>query len=59
MAELLIEYFAPYRQKRQQLGENPGYVKEVLSDGVRRARAVASQILSKVRDAVGLGAKNA
>jgi tryptophanyl-tRNA synthetase len=59
LAELLIEYFAPYRQKRQELSENPAYIKEVLTEGVHRARAVASQTLAKVRDAVGLGAKNA
>lgn len=58
LAELLIEYFSPYRQKRIELGENIGYVKEVLSDGARRAASVATKTLAKVRDAVGLGPKN-
>jgi tryptophanyl-tRNA synthetase len=58
LAELLIEYFAPYRQKRIELGENIGYVKEVLAKGARRARAVAAETLAKVRDAVGLGPRN-
>jgi tryptophanyl-tRNA synthetase len=58
LAELLIEYFAPYRQKRMELGENIGYVKEVLAKGAGRAKAVAGETLAKVRDAVGLGPRN-
>jgi tryptophanyl-tRNA synthetase len=58
LAELLIEYFVPYRQRRTELGENIGYVKEVLAKGARRASAVAGETLAEVRNAVGLGAKN-
>ncbi len=58
LAELLIEYFAPYRQKRIELGENIGYVKGVLAKGAGRAKAVAAETLVKARDAVGLGPKN-
>ncbi len=54
-AELLCEYFRPYRQKRQELEQNRDYVEQVLTDGARRARAVASETLRRVRDAVGLG----
>ncbi len=58
LVELLIEYFAPYRQKRMELGKDIGYVRSVLSNGARRAASVASVTLAKARDAVGLGAKN-
>jgi tryptophanyl-tRNA synthetase len=58
LVELLIDYFKPYRQKRIELGENIGYVKDVLRKGASRARVVAAETLGKVRDAVGLGAKN-
>ena len=58
LAELLIEYFAPYRQKRTELGGDIGYVKEVLAKGAGRAKAVAAETLAKVRDAVGLGPRN-
>lgn len=56
VVELLQEYFRPYRQKRQELEDNPNYVEKVLSDGARRARAIAVQTMRRVRDVVGLGA---
>jgi tryptophanyl-tRNA synthetase len=55
LAELLIEYFRPYRQKRAELEKNIDNVKRVLADGARRARAVARQTLDEVRKAVGIG----
>jgi tryptophanyl-tRNA synthetase len=58
LAELLIEYFAPYRQKRIELGKNIDYVRSVLSNGARRAASVATKTLAKARDAVGLGSRN-
>jgi len=56
LAELLIDYFRPYRQKREELENDIGVVKEMLAKGARRARAVASETLNEVRKAVGLGA---
>ena len=58
LAELLIEYFAPYRQKRAELADNPDFVEQVLKDGSERAGSVARQTLSRVRRAVGLRGKN-
>jgi len=58
LAELLIEYFAPYRQKRAELADNPDFVEQVLKDGAERAGSVARQTLSRVRRAVGLRGKN-
>jgi tryptophanyl-tRNA synthetase len=55
LAELLIDYFAPYRQKRAELEKDIGYVKNVLADGAKRAKAVAAETLAKVRKAVGYG----
>jgi tryptophanyl-tRNA synthetase len=54
LAELLIEYFKPYRQKRDELEKNIDYVKKVLRDGAERAAAVADETLKKARQAVGL-----
>lgn len=56
LAELIIEYFEPFRQKRAELENNIDYVKQVLAKGAERAKAVASKTLDKVRKAVGLGA---
>jgi len=55
LAELMIEYFKPYRQKKAELDNNIDYVKEVLAKGAERARAVAAETFNEVRKAVGLG----
>jgi tryptophanyl-tRNA synthetase len=54
LAELVTDYFKPFRQKRAELENNVDYVKKVLADGAERARAVAGQTLEKARQAVGL-----
>ncbi len=56
LAELLIEYFKPFRQQRTELESNIDYVKKVLADGAERAKAVAGKTLAQARKAVGLGA---
>ncbi|MBL7215570.1 MAG: tryptophan--tRNA ligase [Phycisphaerae bacterium] len=55
VVELLHEYFGPFRQKREELENNRDYVEKVLSDGAQKARAVARQTMTRVRDAMGLG----
>jgi tryptophanyl-tRNA synthetase len=57
LSELIIEYFKPYREKREQLAGNVDYIKEVLAKGAERAKAVAVQTLAEARKAVGLGGK--
>jgi tryptophanyl-tRNA synthetase len=54
LAELMIDYFKPFRHKRAELAGNIDYVKKVLSDGAGRARAVAAETLEKARAAIGL-----
>jgi len=54
LAELMLDYFKPYREKRSELENNISYVKEVLANGAERAKAVASETLEKARQAVGL-----
>jgi tryptophanyl-tRNA synthetase len=55
LAELMIEYFRPFRKKRIEMENNIDYVKKTLADGARRAKAVASETLARARNAVGLG----
>ncbi|MGA2602600.1 MAG: tryptophan--tRNA ligase [Verrucomicrobiia bacterium] len=50
----LMDYFAPLRQKREELVKNLDYVHEVLRKGAERANAVADETMGKVRKAVGL-----
>jgi tryptophanyl-tRNA synthetase len=54
LAELTIEYFKPYREKRAELGKSLDDVKKVLADGAERARAIAGPTLEKARQAIGL-----
>jgi tryptophanyl-tRNA synthetase len=54
LAELLLEYFRPFRQKRAELEKNLDYVREVLAQGAEKAKAVACKTLAKARKAVGL-----
>ena len=56
LAELMIDYFKPFREKRAELENNIDYVKEVLANGAERARAVAAKTLTDVREVVGVGA---
>jgi tryptophanyl-tRNA synthetase len=54
LAELMIEYFKPYRERRAELESHLNDVKKMLADGADRARAVAGPTLEKAREAVGL-----
>jgi tryptophanyl-tRNA synthetase len=54
LADLMIDYFKPFRQKRAELENDIDYVKDVLANGAKRAKAVATETLEKARQAVGL-----
>ncbi len=56
LAELMIDYFKPFRQKRAELENDIAYVKEVLANGAKRARTVAAETLAEALKAVGLRA---
>jgi tryptophanyl-tRNA synthetase len=56
LAELMIDYFKPFREKRAELEKRPDYARRVLADGAKRAKAIASKTLARARKAVGLGA---
>lgn len=52
--EQVWTYFAPMRERRQQILADPGYVDQVLKEGAERANQLASTVLKRVRTAVGL-----
>ena len=54
LAELMLNYFEPYRQRREDLANNLDYVHDVLTKGAARAKAVARETLNQARVAVGL-----
>lgn len=52
--EALWEYFRPMRERRANLAADPAYLETVLRSGAERARSVAAQTMTRVREAVGL-----
>jgi len=52
--EKLWEYFAPMRQRREQLLRDKSYIDNVLAKGAQRANEIADQVMTRVRKAVGL-----
>ena len=54
LADLINERFGEAREKYAQLEKRPDYVRDVLAQGGRRARAVAEATMQRVRAACGL-----
>jgi len=50
----LWEYFAPMRQRREEILARPGYIEEVLTLGAERANGIANEVMTRVRQAIGL-----
>ena len=48
------DFFAPVREKREELENNLDYVNEVLAKGAETARQEANKVMDRVRSAVGL-----
>lgn len=54
LADVADRYFAEARARRVQLENDPDHVSEVLRQGAVKARATASQVLDRVRNACGI-----
>lgn len=54
LVNVIWDYFEPYREKRQQLINDPNQVHDIMRQGEKKARAVALDYLNKARQAVGL-----
>ena len=52
MADHLIEWITPVRERRVQYENNPKRVLEILDEGSKKARAVAKETMARVREAV-------
>ena len=52
MADNLIKWIAPVRERRRELESNPARVLEILDAGSKRARATAITTMERVREAV-------
>jgi tryptophanyl-tRNA synthetase len=51
---ILMDYFKPYREKREKMAAEKGFAEELRKKGADRARIAAMSILTKVRSAVGV-----
>ena len=58
LLDKFIDYFNPYRIRREKLLNNMDYVYEILQDGAKKARCIATLKLEEVRELVGLLKKN-
>jgi tryptophanyl-tRNA synthetase len=56
--EKLWSYFAPMRNRREEILRDKSYIDNVLTRGAERANAVADQVMERVRDAVGISRSN-
>jgi tryptophanyl-tRNA synthetase len=59
LAERIIEFFRPMREKREALAAHPDYVEEVLAAGLAKVRPIVEATMAEVRLAVGLGQRRA
>ncbi len=56
LADASEQFFAPARQRRQELESRPDTVDDILKDGARRAREKAAEVLARVESACGIRA---
>jgi len=54
LTETLNEYLKPLRTKRRELEANMDYVRSVLINGIKQARAVGNETLSEVRQVMNM-----
>ena len=54
LAKVLNQYLSPLREKRAEIAKNKDALLDMLYDGSRRARSIASQTLAEVMESMGL-----
>ena len=58
LKDILVEdidaFIKPMREKRQELEKNKDFVISIINEGSKRAKEIASQKMSQIRDAVGV-----
>lgn len=54
LAGIINETFAPFRERRQELARDPDRIHKILEHGNAKARKVAKQTLSEVREVMGM-----
>ncbi len=54
LAKAIYTELQPIQEKRRALENDPDYVEDVINDGAKKARAIASKTLEEVREKMGL-----
>ena len=54
LAEVMWDYFSPYREKREYYNNNHNEVREILNHGASKASNVAAEMMEQVRSATGI-----
>jgi tryptophanyl-tRNA synthetase len=54
LAENMIKYLAPIRERSEELSSNPERIRQILGDGAARARVRAAETMKEVRERLGL-----
>ncbi|MBU0576461.1 tryptophan--tRNA ligase [Patescibacteria group bacterium] len=54
LAEAIYKELQPIWEKRKELEKKPDYVKQIIEDGAKKARQIASQTLAEVKEKMGL-----
>jgi len=54
LAEVIWEYFRPYREKREYFEKHQDEVREILNSGAEKARDIAMPTMEKIRTATGI-----
>ncbi|MBN1501655.1 MAG: tryptophan--tRNA ligase [Spirochaetes bacterium] len=52
--EIILEYFGPYRAKREALAADPDSVRKILKQGAEKTREIAEKTLKEVRKKSGI-----
>lgn len=54
LAEVMIEYLKPIREKRKKFLEDKNYVMKILKDGAEKGKEVAAKVVDEVKTCMGM-----
>ena len=54
LADVIWEYFRPYREQREYYMSHESEVREILADGAKKASAIAAPMMEEIRSATGI-----
>jgi len=54
LAEAIISYFKPMQEKRKELLKNKSYIHNILEDGAKRAKEIASKNILEIKKLIGV-----